>query len=87
MALAQKIGKAKAHETVEAACNASRKDGKHLRDVVRDEASIGKHFSTEEIDGFFDAQQVFGNGRRVCRSSRCSEQINGLARKERHGVC
>ena len=60
MALAEKIGKAKAHEAVEAACNASRKDGKHLRDVVRSEPSIGKHFSTEESDGFFDARRYLG---------------------------
>jgi 3-carboxy-cis,cis-muconate cycloisomerase len=60
MALAQKIGKAKAHEVMEAACNVSRKDGKHLRDVVRDDASIGKHFSAVEIDGFFDARQYLG---------------------------
>jgi 3-carboxy-cis,cis-muconate cycloisomerase len=60
MALAKKIGKAKAHEAVEAACNASRKDGRHLRDVVEDEISIGKHFSTEEIDGLFDAQNYLG---------------------------
>ena len=60
MALAQKIGKAKAHEAVETACNASRKDGRHLRDVVGDEASIVKHFSTEEIDSFFDADNYLG---------------------------
>ena len=60
MALAEKIGKAKAHEIVEAACNASRKERKHLRDVVRDDASIGKHFSAEEVDGFFDARRYLG---------------------------
>jgi 3-carboxy-cis,cis-muconate cycloisomerase len=60
MALAKKIGKAKAHETVEAACNTSRKDGRHLRDVVDEEPSISKHFSTEEIDGLFDAQNYLG---------------------------
>jgi 3-carboxy-cis,cis-muconate cycloisomerase len=60
MALAKKIGKAKAHEIVEAACNTSRKDGRHLRDVVDDEPSINKHFSMEEIDALFDAQNYLG---------------------------
>ncbi|HEX3120802.1 MAG TPA: 3-carboxy-cis,cis-muconate cycloisomerase [Candidatus Acidoferrum sp.] len=60
MALAKKIGKAKAHDVVEAACNTSRKDGRHLRDVVDDEPSINKHFSMEEIDALFDAQNYLG---------------------------
>lgn len=60
MALAKKIGKAKAHDVVEAACNTSRKDGRHLRDVVDDEPSISKHFSMEEIDVLFDAQNYLG---------------------------
>jgi 3-carboxy-cis,cis-muconate cycloisomerase len=60
MALAKKIGKAKAHEIVEAACNTSRKDWRHLRDVVDDEPSINKHFSMEEIDALFDAQNYLG---------------------------
>jgi len=60
MALAKKIGKAKAHDVVEATCNTSRKDGRHLRDVVDDEPSINKHFSMEEIDALFDAQNYLG---------------------------
>lgn len=60
MALAKKVGKAKAHDVVEAACNTSRKDGRHLRDVVDDEPSINKHFSMEEIDALFDAQNYLG---------------------------
>lgn len=60
MALAKKIGKAKAHDVVEAACNTSRKDGRHLRDVVDDEPSINMHFSMDEIDALFDAQNYLG---------------------------
>jgi 3-carboxy-cis,cis-muconate cycloisomerase len=82
MALAEKIGKAKAHEAVEAACNASRKERKHLRDVVRDEASIGKHFSAEEVDGFFDSRQYLWMAeefvdRVVGASTRVARDIDG----------
>ncbi len=59
-ALAQKIGKAQAHETMEAACDSARKSGKHLRDVVRDDAKVSEHFSANELDGFFDARQYLG---------------------------
>jgi 3-carboxy-cis,cis-muconate cycloisomerase len=60
MALAEKIGKAKAHEAVEAACHAARKDGIHLRDVVHDDDSIGKHFADGEIGELFDANRYLG---------------------------
>jgi 3-carboxy-cis,cis-muconate cycloisomerase len=60
MALAEKIGKAKAHEAVEAACNASSKDGRHLRDVMDDDEAIAEHFAADEIDGFFDAGKYLG---------------------------
>lgn len=60
MALAEKIGKAKAHEAVEVACDASRKDGIHLRDVVHDDDAIGKHFADGEIGELFDASRYLG---------------------------
>ena len=60
MALAQKIGKAKAHDLVEVACNESKISGKHLRDVVRGEATISQSFPADEIDGFFDARKYLG---------------------------
>ena len=60
MALAQKIGKAKAHDLVEVACNESKISGKHLRDVVRGEATISQSLPADEIDGFFDARKYLG---------------------------
>jgi 3-carboxy-cis,cis-muconate cycloisomerase len=60
MALAQKIGKAKAHDFVEAASAEVRKSGKHLREVVGGDTTIGQSFSTDELDGFFDARKYLG---------------------------
>jgi 3-carboxy-cis,cis-muconate cycloisomerase len=59
MALAEKIGKAKAHETVEEASDAARKDGRHLRDVL-DGDGITKQFAADEIDDLFDASKYLG---------------------------
>jgi 3-carboxy-cis,cis-muconate cycloisomerase len=59
MALAKKIGKAKAHEAIEGACSASRKDGRHLRNVLDDDV-IAEHFAADEIDEFFDARKYLG---------------------------
>ena len=52
MALAQKIGKAKAHEAVETACNASCKDGRHLRDVVGEKPLSSNIFRRKRSIGF-----------------------------------
>jgi 3-carboxy-cis,cis-muconate cycloisomerase len=60
MALAQKIGKASAHDFVEAACAEAHKSGKHLREVIGGDATVGQHFSAGEIDGFFDARKYLG---------------------------
>ena len=59
-ALAQKIGKAQAHEAIEAACDLARRGGKHLRSVVREDSSVSQHFQADEIDGFFDARKYLG---------------------------
>jgi 3-carboxy-cis,cis-muconate cycloisomerase len=60
MALAQKIGKGKAHELVEAASDSSRKDGKHLREVIGADANISQNFSATEVDELFDASKYLG---------------------------
>jgi len=60
MALAQKIGKANAHNFVEAACAEAQKSGKPLRDVVGGDANISQNFSAADIDGFFDARKYLG---------------------------
>jgi 3-carboxy-cis,cis-muconate cycloisomerase len=81
MALAQRIGKAKAHKLVEAACEESRKSGRHLRDVIREDAAIGKDISTGDLDGLFDARKYLGMAEefveRVVAASEKSKNLEG----------
>ena len=82
MALAQKIGKAKAHDFVEAACAEVRKSGKHLREVVGGDTTISQSFSTDELDGFFDARKYLGRAeefvdRVVAASEQTKVEIHG----------
>ena len=82
MALAQKIGKAKAHDFVEAACAEVRKSGKHLREVVGGDTTVSQSFSTDELDGFFDARKYLGRAeefvdRVVAASEQTKVEIHG----------
>ena len=47
-------------ELVEAASDASRKDARHLREVIGGDAIISQNFSAAEIDGLFDASKYLG---------------------------
>ena len=77
-ALGQKIGKARAHEVIETACDAARKSGKHLREMIREDATVSQHFSVAEIDRFFDARKYLGMAEefvdRVLAASRKEER-------------
>ena len=82
MALAQKIGKAKAHDFVEAACAEVRKSGKHLREVVGGDTTVSQSFSTDELDGFFDARKYLGRAeefvdRVVAASEQTKVEVHG----------
>jgi 3-carboxy-cis,cis-muconate cycloisomerase len=80
MALAQKIGKAKAHELIEAASDSSRKDGKHLREVISADANISQNFSAADIDELFDASKYLGMAEQYVDGvvSASAEDKNGL---------
>ncbi len=60
MALAENIGKAAAHQLVEEACETSRKEKRHLRQVILGDASVKLHLSAAQIDGLFDARNYLG---------------------------
>jgi len=60
MALAAKVGKASAHEIVEAACEKSRKQKKHLYDVAVADAHVKAHLSPKELDELFDPRKYLG---------------------------
>jgi 3-carboxy-cis,cis-muconate cycloisomerase len=82
MALAQKIGKATAHDFVEAACGEARKSGKHLREVIGANANATQPFSAAEIDGFFEARKYLGQAeefvdRVVATSEQTKAEVHG----------
>src|SRR5580704_11168635 len=60
MALAEKTGKAAAHEIVETACERARTEKRHLRDVILDNGYAKAHLSASDVDGLFDPQKYLG---------------------------
>jgi 3-carboxy-cis,cis-muconate cycloisomerase len=59
-ALAQKIGRASAHQIVEAACREAQKEKRHLREVLLQDSQIASHLSQKEIESLFDARNYLG---------------------------
>lgn len=60
-ALAEKLGRAAAHEKTEAACAASAKSGKHLREVLASQAEISAHLSATDLDRLFNPFNYLGS--------------------------
>jgi|ERR1700691_1639273 3-carboxy-cis,cis-muconate cycloisomerase len=60
MALAEKMGKAAAHEFVEVACQKARSEKRHLRDVLLGDERAKAHLSVADVDGLFDPAKYLG---------------------------
>jgi 3-carboxy-cis,cis-muconate cycloisomerase len=60
MALGAKIGRAQAHELVEAACTRARKDKRDLRTILSADPKVGEHLSTADLDRLFDPHNYLG---------------------------
>ena len=60
LALADKMGKAAAHEHVEGLCKQVVQTGAHLKMLVSADAIVGKHLSSSDIDGLFDPANSTG---------------------------
>ena len=60
MALGEKIGRAQAHEIVEAACARARKDKRDLRTILSADPKIGAQLSTGDLDRLFDPRNYLG---------------------------
>jgi 3-carboxy-cis,cis-muconate cycloisomerase len=60
MALAEKIGKAAAHQLVEAACARAHKEKRHLRDVLGEDTDVRGHLPTAALEGLFDPRKYLG---------------------------
>lgn len=61
LALAEKIGKAAAHEHVEGLCKQVVQTGGHLKMLIRADAIVGKYFSSSDIDHLFDPANSLGD--------------------------
>ena len=60
MALAEKMGKAAAHEVVEEACAQARQEKRQLRDVIVGDRRATEHLSAGELERLFDARKYLG---------------------------
>jgi 3-carboxy-cis,cis-muconate cycloisomerase len=60
MALGAKIGRAHAHELVEAACTRARKDKRDLRTILSADPKVGEQLSTADLDRLFDPRNYLG---------------------------
>ena len=60
MALGEKIGKAQAHEIVEAACARARKDKRDLRTILSADPKVSAQLSTSDLDRLFDPRNYLG---------------------------
>jgi 3-carboxy-cis,cis-muconate cycloisomerase len=60
MALAEKIGKAAAHEIVEEACAQARQEKRQLRDVIVGDRRATERLSAGELERLFDARKYLG---------------------------
>ena len=65
MALGSAIGRAPAHELVEAACKRAREGKRHLRDVLADDPAVAKHLSRQDLERLFDPRAYLGVAERL----------------------
>ena len=61
MALSEKLGRAVAHEKVEAACRLAHSSQRHLRDVLASQSDISSLLSLSELDRLFDPLNYLGS--------------------------
>jgi 3-carboxy-cis,cis-muconate cycloisomerase len=60
MALAEKIGRASAHQIMEGACRRAQEEKRHLREVLLQDEQVTAHLNAKEIESLFDARKYLG---------------------------
>jgi 3-carboxy-cis,cis-muconate cycloisomerase len=60
MTLAKEMGKAEAHQLVEAACGRAIKQKRHFREILSDDSQISKHISKGALAELFDPHNYLG---------------------------
>ncbi|HET9803774.1 MAG TPA: 3-carboxy-cis,cis-muconate cycloisomerase [Candidatus Acidoferrum sp.] len=61
ISLAEKMGRAAAHDKVEAACISAAQSKRHLRDVLSAQADIATHLSAADLNRLFDPLNYLGS--------------------------
>jgi len=61
MALAERVGKSKAHHLVERASRRAVADGLHLRAAIERDQEIARHFDRPTLDRVFDPRRNLGS--------------------------
>jgi 3-carboxy-cis,cis-muconate cycloisomerase len=61
MALAERMGKMAAHQLLENASQKTRKEKRHLVDVLRDEAELHGHLTPTDLENLFDVKKYLGS--------------------------
>lgn len=64
VALAQKIGKSKAHGAIKEAADRALREKKHLSEVLKQHSEVTAHLSNVEIDRLLDPQRYLGSAQR-----------------------
>jgi 3-carboxy-cis,cis-muconate cycloisomerase len=64
-ALAEKIGKQRAHQAVEEASRRAAQEKRHLRDCLQENTDVRKHLSTDAIAGLLDPRNYTGVAERM----------------------
>jgi 3-carboxy-cis,cis-muconate cycloisomerase len=67
MALAPFLGREGAHALVETACRRSMEEGRHLRDVLGEDAGVGAHLGREALQRLFDPETQLRASERLVR--------------------
>jgi 3-carboxy-cis,cis-muconate cycloisomerase len=60
LALGPKLGRLAAHERVEAACNRAMSEGRHLRQVLAEDAVVTAQLGPLDFDRLFDPHNYLG---------------------------
>jgi 3-carboxy-cis,cis-muconate cycloisomerase len=76
--IADRVGKMQAHELVEAACKKCLEEGRHFKEVLRDDPSLQGYFSSSDLDSLFDAKNYLGSSEEFL--DRIISQANELHR-------
>jgi 3-carboxy-cis,cis-muconate cycloisomerase len=61
MALAERLGKMPAHQLLENAVNKARAEGRHLKDVLREEPGLRGHLTPADLESLFEVNNYLGS--------------------------